>query len=60
MPKNEIPQMAELNEREVGCKCRLLAFFADDSEANIRLLYHGDVISTVANASYSLLIEIFD
>lgn len=60
MPKNEILQMAELNEREIGGKCRLHAFFADDAEANIRLLDHGDVIATITNASYSFLIEVFD
>jgi hypothetical protein len=60
MPQDEIPQMTELHEREVGRKRGLHAFFADDSKANIRLLYHGDVVSAVANASYPFLIEVFD
>ena len=56
MPKNEIPQMAELIDGEVRCQCRLLSFLTYDSEAYVCLLDHSDVIAAIADAGYSFLI----
>jgi len=54
MPDKEFDQVAELLNAEVGGERGLAAFFADDADAYVRGLDHGDVVAAVADATDAL------
>lgn len=48
-------QVLEFPDGVVGTSCGLLAFFSEDSDANVRLQDHADVIGSVADREGRLL-----
>jgi hypothetical protein len=60
VPKNEILQMTELENREIRCQSCLHTFLANNTKSNIGLLYHRHIISAIANTRNSLLVDILD
>ena len=55
MPENEIAEVFEAPDREVGCQRGLHAFLSFDSQSDVCLLNHGHIIATVAHASNPLV-----
>lgn len=60
MPNDELFDIAELCNGEVGSQRCLHAFFTDNSKSNVGLLDHSDVVSTITNARNHLSSEILD
>ncbi len=54
MPDEQFSKEGELQDGEVSGKAGLLALLADNADANISSLYHGDVIAAVTYATDAL------
>lgn len=55
MPNKQLDKVAELLDAEVSRERGLAAFFADDADAHVGGLNHGDVVAAVADAADALL-----
>ena len=55
MPNKQLDKVAELLDAEVRRERGLAAFFADDADAYVGGLDHGDVVAAVADAADALL-----
>ena len=60
MPDDKLLDVAEPCHGEIGSQRCLHAFFSDDSEANVSFLDHGDVVSTITDASNDFACDFFD
>jgi hypothetical protein len=56
VPKEQIFEMAEFGERDIGGKCGLHALFPDYTDADVGGLDHADIIATVTNAQNCLFL----
>ena len=55
VPDEQFGQVVELGDAEVGGERGLSAFFADDADADVCGLDHGDVVAAVADTGYAFL-----
>jgi hypothetical protein len=55
MPDQELNQMTELLNREIGCQTGLSTFFTNNTNTNIGSLDHRDIVATIANTADTLL-----
>ena len=51
VPDEQLGQMMELGDGEVGGERGLSTFFADNADADVGGLNHGNVVAAVANAT---------
>jgi len=58
MPQDQTSKKFELVDREVCCERRLLAFFSDDTDTNVSLLDHANIVAAISNAASSLASEL--
>ena len=49
MPKEKLAKVTEVRKGIVGERGRLIAFFTKDTDANVRGLYHIDIVCAVAD-----------
>lgn len=54
VPKDQLVKVLELVDREVGSQRRLLTLFADNTDANVGLEDHADVVTSIADSSSPL------
>ena len=50
VPQHQLVEVFELIDGEVSSERRLLSFFSNDTDANVGLEDHADVISSVTNS----------
>ena len=54
VPDDKLLDITEPVDREVGCEGGLLTFLADDTQPDIRLLNHGNIVTSIADARNDL------
>ena len=60
VPHQQLGQMVELLDREIGRQTSLPTFLAHNTHAHVRGLDHGNIVSAVADAAHALLGVLLD
>ena len=60
VPHEQLCQVVELLDGEIGCETGLATFLADDADADVGSLNHRDIVAAVTNAAHALLGVLLD